>query len=302
MLESYEELYAVAANHKCEKMNQSLISHRKYGGNDGDTDFGGNNDEGDDGFDDGFNGGGGMARRSRRVMQSRYTGFSNSAVKREYGASGFMGAEMIKSEIMDTGTLELLKSRYSSIEKDRSMLQKKCEELEKGLIQSKNLMEGLEAEGKTNSQVEVLRISLTNQINALEQENARIRRDYEEVQNRRQNSVEAGSQNNQNMVERAKRQVTDEYERKIKSMEEAHRREIEKLNKEHELAIKKSIVSSTLKGAGDRENIEGVKKQLTDDFDRRLKRIQDDHLAQIEKLRNEHKQTMSKSRVGQDSS
>jgi len=41
---------------------------------------------------------------------------------------------------MDNGAIELLKSRYSTIEKDRSLLQKKCEELERGLIQSKNIM------------------------------------------------------------------------------------------------------------------------------------------------------------------
>jgi len=151
-----------------------------------------------------------------------------------------------------------------------------------------------------------LRAQLTNQITSLEQENSRLRRDYDEIQSRRQNDSGSANQNNQVLVDRARRQVTDEYERKIKSIEEAHRRELERISKEHQQEIKKTMISATLKSApvsqqsgGSSESIENVRKQLTDDFDRRLKRIQDDHNAQIEKIRTEHQQAMSKNRVGQ---
>jgi len=93
--ESYDDLYQMVANSKNPDVRKSVEGHKRYHGGDDDTDFGDGNggNDGDDGFDDGFNGGGGsgMARRSRRIMQSRYTGFSSSAIKREYG-SGFMGA------------------------------------------------------------------------------------------------------------------------------------------------------------------------------------------------------------------
>lgn len=77
----------MVSNHKCSELQESLAHHKRYG--DGDTDFDENDrGDGDDGDDGGFPGGSNF-RRSRRIMQSRYTaGFSSAIKSKEHGSFG----------------------------------------------------------------------------------------------------------------------------------------------------------------------------------------------------------------------
>lgn len=65
-------------------------------------------------------------------------------------------------------------------------------------------------------------------------------------------------------TEKAKRDIIAEFERKIRDMESEHKREISRLNAE-----KHASQSSTGKA-----QLETLKSQLNDDFERRLKTIQ----------------------------